>query len=93
MNIGILTLDIRIPLNRSLKGKRRVIKGLKKKIRTKFNVSVAEVDNHNLWQRATFAVVAVGQDKRIVNSTLSKVNNFIEKEVKSEVLDHQIEVI
>lgn len=93
MNVGILTVDIRIPLSQSLKAKRKVIKSLKERIRAKFNVSVAETDNHDLWQKSTLSIVQVAGDKRIIDSALSKINNFITNELNIDVLDYQIEVI
>lgn len=93
MNVGILVVDINIPLNNSLKGKRMILQSLKQKIRVKFNVSISETDHHDLWQRATLSCAAIGNDKRLINSTLSNVKNFILMEAKIEVLDYQIEMI
>ena len=93
MIIGVLTVDIGIPFNRSLKSKRQVIKSLKDKIKTRFNVAISETDNHDLWQRATFSIATIGTDKKIVNSILSKVNNFIEGQLKLDILDSKIEIL
>jgi len=93
MIIGVLTVDINIPFNRSLKSKRQVIKSLKDRIRARFNVAISETDNHNLWQRATFSVAAIGTDKKVVNSILSKVNNFIKNQLKVNILDSKIEIL
>jgi len=93
MIIGLLTVDISIPFNRSLKSKRQVIKSLKDRIRTRFNVAISETDNHDLWQRATFSIATIGTDKRIVNSILSKVNNFIKGQLKLDILDSKIEIL
>src|SRR2546423_15076817 len=59
MLVGLGRFDLRIPGCGSLKEKRHVVKGLTAGIRQKFNVSVAEVDHHDLWQRTTIAVSAV----------------------------------
>ena len=60
--IGVLTLEIRVENAHSLKDKRHVIKGLKDRLRHKFNVSVAEIDYQDLWQRALVAAVTVASD-------------------------------
>jgi uncharacterized protein len=60
--IGVLTLEIRVESSRSLKDKRHVVKGLKDRLRHKFNVSVAEIDDQDLWQRALIAAVTVASD-------------------------------
>ena len=64
--IGVLTLELRIDDSHSLKDKRQVVKSLKDRLRHKFNVSVAEIDYQDLWQRALIAAVTVssGQTSR-----------------------------
>jgi uncharacterized protein len=57
--IGVLTLEIRVENSHSLKEKRHVVKSLKDRLRHKFNVSVAEIDYQDLWQRALIAAVTV----------------------------------
>jgi uncharacterized protein YlxP (DUF503 family) len=61
--IGVLTLEIRVESAHSLKDKRQVVKGLKDRLRRKFNVSVAEIDYQDLWQRALVAAVTVSPDR------------------------------
>jgi uncharacterized protein len=60
--IGVLTLEIRVENSHSLKDKRHVVKSLKERLRQKFNVSVAEIDCHDLWQRSVVAAVTVASD-------------------------------
>ena len=60
--IGVLTLEIRVENSHSLKDKRHVVKSLKERLRHKFNVSVAEIDYQDLWQRALVAAVTVASD-------------------------------
>ncbi len=62
-SIGVLTLEIRIEDSHSLKDKRHVVKSLKERLRHKFNVSVAEIDYQDLWQRALVAAVTVAPDQ------------------------------
>jgi hypothetical protein len=72
MVIGVMTLEFYLPSCRSLKSKRCTLKSLKERLIGKFNVSVAEVNYHDLWQRAEIAVVTVSRDRRFANSVLSK---------------------
>ena len=60
--IGVLTLEIRLQDAHSLKDKRQVVKSLKDRLRSKFNVAVAEIDCQELWQRAVVAAVTVASD-------------------------------
>lgn len=71
--IGVLTLELRIPDAHSLKDKRHVVKGLKDRLRHKFNVSVAEIDHQDLWQRATVAAVTVSSDHTHAEQVLQSV--------------------
>jgi len=77
----------------SLKGKRHVLRGLKEKVKNRFNVSVAEVDHEDLWQRATLAVACVSNDARLANEVVSKAVNFIESRVDGEVIDVRVEIL
>ncbi len=63
MTIGLLTLEIHLPYAHSLKEKRMVIQRLKDRLRQKFNVSVAEVDHQDLWQRSLIAVASVSSSE------------------------------
>ena len=78
--------------SQSLKDKRQVIKSLKDRIGNAFNVSVAEVADQNLWQKATLGFAVVSNQTRHANEVLSKVVNFIERDYSIELIDYQIEV-
>ena len=91
MQIGVLQLELFIPQAGSLKSKRQVLKSLKDKIRHKFNVSVAEIGGLDKWQRATLAVACVNNDKRLINSILSKIINLVDAQHMLELTDHTIE--
>lgn len=60
--IGVLTLELRLENSHSLKEKRHVVESLKSRLRNKFNVSVAEIDYQDLWQRSAIAAVTVSSD-------------------------------
>ena len=62
MNIGVCKIDIRIPENETLKGKRMVVQSINARVRDKFHVSVAEVENGDKWQIATIGVCVVSND-------------------------------
>lgn len=68
--IGVLTLEIRVEESHSLKDKRHVVKGLKDRLRHRFNVSVAEVDGQDTWQRSTIVVVNVSKDRAYAEQAL-----------------------
>ncbi|MDD5094596.1 MAG: DUF503 domain-containing protein [Dehalococcoidia bacterium] len=94
MNVGVLRLKLHMPENGSLKGKRQVLKSITSRVQNKFNVSIAEVDDNDLWQLMTLGVVCVGNDGRYVNEVLSKVATFIETvRGDAEILDYEIEIL
>jgi len=83
-----------LPENSSLKGKRQVLKSITARVRNKFNVSVAEVDNHDRWQLATIGICCVSNDNRYTNEVLSKVVDFvIDGHFEVEILDYEIEIL
>jgi len=93
MTVGLLQLELSIPASRSLKEKRRVLKSMKDRIRSRFNVSVAEIDDHDVWDRALVAVCCVSNDGRVCNQILSKVVNLVESVHESELDDYRVELL
>jgi len=91
MIIGTCLVDLRVPGCRSLKDKRQVLKALKDSIRRKYNVSVAELDHQDTWQRTLLGVAVVSSDARFANQVISKVVNEIEGNPSVEVLDYSYE--
>ena len=93
MVVGICCLDLRISENNSLKGKRRILKRIIERIKNKFNVSIAEVGNHDLWQSSQIGFCMVGNDKRFINSALDKIIYFIEEINIAEITKSDFEII
>ena len=77
--IALLTLDIHIPHAQSLKDKRMVVRSVKDRLRSKFNVAVAEVEHQELWQRAGLAVVTVSTDQAHADRELAAAADEIER--------------
>ena len=92
MFIGVCTIEMHIPESGSLKTKRHSLKSLKDRIRARFNVSVAEVDDNDLWQKASLAVAAVSNDKSHLNQTLDHVLNLVRSVPEVNLLDYHIEI-
>jgi hypothetical protein len=92
MMLGTLQVEFLIPGSYSLKDKRFVLQGLKNRIRSTFNVSVAEVDHQDKWQRSCMAFACVSTDRRYLDSLFSKVLNTIDAEDRIEVVDQRVEI-
>jgi uncharacterized protein YlxP (DUF503 family) len=92
MVVGLANIDIHIPESGSLKSKRHLLKGIKDRVKNKFNVSIAEVGHNDLWQRTTIGVSVVANDKKFANQVLSKVVEQINKENGLQILDYSIEI-
>ncbi len=93
MIVGVVRLELGLPENHSLKGKRRVIKSLIGQVSSRFNVAVSEVDKNDVWQRAEIGISAVGNNPSVINSVLDKVLDFIESTCLVDILDADIEII
>jgi len=94
MNVGVCKISLRLPENQSLKGKRRVLKSITTRVGNQFNVSVAEVDDQDLWQLATLGICCVSNNKRYTNEVLSKVVEFITgSRFDVEILNYEIEIL
>ncbi len=67
-----MAIEVTLPGAESLKDKRAVIRALKDRLRSRFNVSVAEVDHQELWQRATLGVAAIGPDRAYLAGLMAR---------------------
>jgi uncharacterized protein len=92
MIVGVCTIDLRIPGNDSLKGKRSVVRKIKERVKHTFNVSIAEVEDLDKLQRVGLGVAFVSNETSHVHSTLSKVVNCIDHMYVAELLDYHIEI-
>ncbi|SHK38715.1 DUF503 domain-containing protein [Thermocrinis minervae] len=93
MVVGVLTVDLYFPESRSIKEKRQYLRSIKERIKNSFNVSVAEVDGQDLWQRSLLAVVCVGAERSIAEEILAKVRNFVDKSYPEFILSTRVEFI
>ena len=88
MHVGIIEIELILPGLTSLKEKRQVMRSLKERIRTKFNVSVAEIDHLDTWRKAKLGIATVSGDGGRANSVLSKAVNLIEDDKRVQILDY-----
>ena len=93
MIVGIMTIDLFIPDSTSLKVKRSAVKSLKDRIRSRFNVSVAELDHNDKWQRTSLGVVAVSNEGKHVESILGNVLNLVDGFSRVQVIDKTIRYV
>ncbi len=91
MIVGVLRIELFVPESDSLKSKRFAIKSIKDRLRSRFNVAVAEVGNNDLWQRASLGVVAVSNESRHVESIMGNVMNLVYGDRRVEVLDSNLQ--
>jgi uncharacterized protein YlxP (DUF503 family) len=91
--IALLTLDIHLPHAHSLKDKRMVVRRVKDRLRSKFNVSASEVDHQELWQRTQISVVTVGSDENYLLEMLRMAADEAERVVPECTIQSNIEVV
>ena len=72
-SVGVLTLELHLPESHSLKDKRHTVKGLKDRLRSRFNVAVAEIGYQDIWQRALISAVTVSGDHTRAEQVLQSV--------------------
>ena len=93
MFVGVSRLELRVPDSGSLKAKRHVVKALTQGMRAKFNVSVAEVDHQDLWQRTAIAVAAVSGQGYHVKKVVHEVERHVERFPSVEVIDRVVRYV
>jgi uncharacterized protein YlxP (DUF503 family) len=95
MPIAYLSLELRIEAAHSLKDKRQVVRSVKDRLRNSFNISIAEIEVTDLWQRATIGVVSISDSRdyleglmRNVESAAVRLANNVGAEVVDSFLDY-----
>lgn len=91
LTVGLLTLQLHIEHAHSLKEKRHVLISLKDRLRKRFNVSVAEVDGQDTWQRSVVAVATVSGERQRVQDLLSKVESEAERILGGDLVGSEVE--
>ncbi len=92
MHVATLTVEIAIPGADSLKDKRQVLRSLLDTIRRKYNVSAAEVDQNDIWRRATLGFAAVSNDGSLLSEVLDKIVSEIDGEYRCELTHREQEI-
>jgi uncharacterized protein YlxP (DUF503 family) len=94
MNVGICRIKFHISQSRSLKDKRRIVKSVVSRLRNQYNISVAEVEDQDLWQLVTLGISCVSNHNQHVDEILSRVISFITSNYPElEIVDQQTEIL
>jgi len=93
MVIGAMIVEFHIHDNQSLKGKRKIVKSMIGKVKSRFNVAIAEIGSNDKWQIIELGVGAVGNDRRFIDSSLANVLSFLESLYLAEITNSKIDII
>ena len=93
MVTGVMRIELYLHENRSLKGKRKVVKSIIGKVKHKFNVAIAETGSNDKWQKIELGISSVGNDRRHVDSSLSNVLTFIDSLYLAEIVASETEIL
>ncbi len=91
MIVGVVRVSIHFPESGSLKAKRKILLSLKEKIKNKFNVSVAELEDNDKWQRGIIGIAVISNKQSHANAVLSKVMDLVNSRPDIVVTDMQME--
>lgn len=92
MIVGVLKISLLLPENHSLKGKRGVLKSIQTRVSNQFNVSVTECGSQELWQSAVLGFGAVGSNRQVVEATLRKIVEYVDRMGLAEVSNTETEL-
>lgn len=93
MVIGACKVVLRIDGAFPLKDKRRTLKSLLERIKSRFNVSAAEIDNNDIWNSAVIGIACVSNDAGYADGLIQSIINFLESDPRIEMLDCTTETI
>jgi hypothetical protein len=91
MVVGVARVTFRLYDNHSLKGKRKVVKSIIDRTRHRFNISIAEVADQDVHQRATVGIAVVGSERRQLNSFMDRILGFLESLHLADPIDQKVE--
>lgn len=87
MLVGVISWELHLDGCRSLKEKRMVLRSLKARLRSRLNVSVAETDHQEVWQRAQLCVVTVATDHPRAESILGQADGLVASDHRVRIID------
>ena len=93
MILGAALVELRVHGSQSLKTRRGVVQSIKRRVRNRFNLSIAEVGGQETWQRAVLGLSGAGSEAHVVRSELTKALDFIEALHLAEVTGSEIEIV
>ncbi|HKD39767.1 MAG TPA: DUF503 domain-containing protein [Myxococcaceae bacterium] len=93
MFICVSRLTLAIPESGSLKAKRQILRRVTDRLKARFNVAVAEVEDNDLWQKATLALAVVGNERRHVNEQMDKIIHSVEEMYVAPLVSREIEIL
>jgi uncharacterized protein YlxP (DUF503 family) len=93
MFVCVARLTLQIPESGSLKAKRQVLRRVTERVKHRFNVAVAEVDDQDLWQKASLAMAVVGNDRRHVDEQMEKIIHYVEEMYVAPLIFREKEIL
>ena len=93
MFVCVARLTLQIPESGSLKAKRQILRRVTDRVKARFNVAVAEVDDNDLWQRATLGLSVVGNERRHVDEQMEKIIHHIEEMYVAPLVSRETEIL
>jgi uncharacterized protein len=93
MPVGLLTLELHIADARSLKDKRQILRSLKDRLRRKFNIAIAELDFHDVWQSSTVGIVTLSNAEQHVEESLQHVLAEAQRILGPVLIDHSVDFL
>jgi uncharacterized protein YlxP (DUF503 family) len=93
MFVGVARLSLQIRDSGSLKSKRQVLRKVIDRVRARFNVAMAEVEDQDVWQKATVALSVVGNERPHVNEQLDKIIQYVEDMYLAPLVSREIEIL
>lgn len=93
MFVGVARLSLHVAESGSLKGKRQVLRKVIERVKARYNVSIAEVEDQDLWQRATLALAVIGGERRHVDEQVEKILHYVEEMYVAPLISREVEIL
>ncbi len=93
MRIGVVRAELRIYRSNSLKEKRKIVRSIIDKLKKRFNISCAEIDDLEFWQRSTLGIALVSNENNLINRQLSLISEYLASIPEVELIHYNMEII
>jgi len=92
MLIGVCEISLYLPNSHSLKDKRSILISYQNYLRKKYNISISEIDQRNLWKKSTIGIVSINSNRMVIDRLFEKIKKDTENQADIQLIDYSVSI-